>query len=69
MPIPSGTFLMGSERHYPEESPAHEVGVGLEVSAIGLNCMGMRHAYGAPKPKHEMIVLLRAAVARGATCF
>jgi aryl-alcohol dehydrogenase-like predicted oxidoreductase len=41
----------------------------LEVSAIGLGCMGMSFAYGPPKDKHEMISLLRAAVERGVTFF
>ena len=35
---------------------------GLEVSAIGLGCMGMSSAYGPPADKKEMISLLRAAV-------
>ena len=42
---------------------------GLEVSAIGLGCMGMSFGYGPPKDKQEMIVLLRAAVERGVTFF
>ncbi len=41
----------------------------LEVSAIGLGCMGMSFSYGPPKDKHEMISLLRAAVERGVTFF
>src|SRR2546430_12427050 len=41
----------------------------LEVSAIGLGCMGMSFGYGPPKDKHEMIALLRAAVERGVTFF
>ena len=41
----------------------------LEVSAIGLGCMGMSFAYGPPGDKHEMIALLRAAVERGVTFF
>ena len=41
----------------------------LEVSAIGLGCMGMSFGYGPPKDKHEMISLLRAAVERGVTFF
>ena len=40
---------------------------GLEVSAIGLGCMGMSFAYGPPKDKQEMISLLHAAVERGVT--
>jgi aryl-alcohol dehydrogenase-like predicted oxidoreductase len=42
---------------------------GLEVSALGLGCMGMSWSYGAPKDKQEMISLLRAAVERGVTFF
>jgi aryl-alcohol dehydrogenase-like predicted oxidoreductase len=42
---------------------------GLEVSAIGLGCMGMSFSYGPPKDKQEMITLLRAAVDRGVTFF
>jgi aryl-alcohol dehydrogenase-like predicted oxidoreductase len=41
----------------------------LEVSAIGLGCMGMSFSYGPPKDKQEMISLLRSAVARGVTFF
>src|SRR4051812_48397163 len=42
---------------------------GLEVSAIGLGCMGMSFSYGLPKDKQEMISLLHAAVERGVTFF
>jgi len=42
---------------------------GLEVSAIGLGCMGMSFGYGPPKDKQEMISLLRTAVERGVTFF
>jgi len=41
----------------------------LEVSAMGLGCMGMSWSYGLPKDKQEMITLLRAAVERGVTFF
>jgi len=41
----------------------------LEVSAIGLGCMGMSFSYGPPKDKKEMIELLHAAVDRGITFF
>jgi aryl-alcohol dehydrogenase-like predicted oxidoreductase len=41
----------------------------LEVSAIGLGCMGMSFSYGPPKDKPEMTALLRAAVERGVTFF
>jgi len=42
---------------------------GLEVSALGLGCMGMSFSYGPPKDKQEMALLLRAAVERGITFF
>ncbi len=42
---------------------------GLEVSALGLGCMGMSFSYGPPKDKQEMSSLLRAAVERGITFF
>ena len=42
---------------------------GLEVSALGLGCMGMSFSYGPPKDKQEMTTLLRAAVERGITFF
>ena len=41
----------------------------LEVSAIGLGCMGMSFSYGPPKDKKEMTVLLQAAVERGVNFF
>jgi aryl-alcohol dehydrogenase-like predicted oxidoreductase len=41
----------------------------LEVSAIGLGCMGMTSVYGPPADKQEMIALMRAAVDRGVTFF
>ncbi|PYK59202.1 MAG: aldo/keto reductase [Verrucomicrobia bacterium] len=41
----------------------------LEVSAIGLGCMGMSFGYGPPADKQEMILLLRTAVERGVTFF
>jgi len=41
----------------------------LEVSALGLGCMGMSFSYGPPADKQEMIALLRAAVERGITFF
>jgi aryl-alcohol dehydrogenase-like predicted oxidoreductase len=42
---------------------------GLEVSALGLGCMGMSDSYGPPADKQEMISLLRTAVERGVTFF
>ncbi|HEY1755308.1 MAG TPA: aldo/keto reductase [Bryobacteraceae bacterium] len=41
----------------------------LEVSALGLGCMGMSFSYGPPKDKQQMTTLLRAAVERGITFF
>ena len=41
----------------------------LEVSTLGLGCMGMSFSYGPPKDKQEMTALLRAAVERGVTFF
>lgn len=42
---------------------------GLEVSAIGLGCMGMSHSYGPPADKSEMIRLIHKAVERGVTFY
>src|ERR1700746_2063561 len=42
---------------------------GLEVSALGLGCMGMSFSYGPPKDKEEMIALIRAAVELDITFF
>jgi aryl-alcohol dehydrogenase-like predicted oxidoreductase len=42
---------------------------GLEVSALGLGCMGMSFAYGPPADKKEMIVLICKAVEHGITFF
>jgi len=41
----------------------------LEVSALGLGCMGMSFSHGPPKDKKEMTALLHAAVERGITFF
>jgi len=45
------------------------LGQGLEVSAIGLGCMGMSQSYGVIPDKADMIPVLRAAVDRGVTFF
>jgi aryl-alcohol dehydrogenase-like predicted oxidoreductase len=42
---------------------------GLEVSALGLGCMGMSFSYGPPPDKKEMVALIRAAVDQGVTLF
>ena len=41
----------------------------LQVSAVGLGCMGMSFGYGPPKDKRQMISVIRAAVERGVTFF
>ena len=45
------------------------LGSNLEVSAIGLGCMGMSSGYGKPADKQEMISLIRTSVERGLTFF
>ena len=45
------------------------LGADLEVSAIGLGCMGFSHAYGAPTEKSEAIRSIRAAYDMGYTLF
>lgn len=42
---------------------------GLEVSSVGLGCMGMSWSYGQPQDRREMIALIRLAVERGVTFF
>jgi len=42
---------------------------GLEVSALGLGCMGLSFGYGKPTEKNEAIVLIRAAFEKGVTFF
>ena len=46
-----------------------KLGNSLEVSALGLGCMGMSFSYGPPADKKQMISLLRTAVERGVTFF
>jgi len=41
----------------------------LEVSAIGLGCMGMSFGYGPPADKQQMVSLIRSAFERGVTFF
>ena len=45
------------------------LGQDLEVSALGLGCMGMSFAYGPPPDRQEMISLIRNAVELGVTFF
>ncbi|QIJ73180.1 aldo/keto reductase [Methylobacterium sp. NI91] len=42
---------------------------GLEVSALGLGCMGLSFGYGPATDRHEAVALIRAAVERGVTFF
>jgi aryl-alcohol dehydrogenase-like predicted oxidoreductase len=49
--------------------PTRTLGQGLEVSAIGLGCMGMSQSYGVIPAKADMIPVIRAAVDRGITLF
>lgn len=49
--------------------PKRRLGQGLEVSALGLGCMGTTGVYGAVPDRGEMIALIRAAVDRGVTFF
>src|SRR6185437_16168964 len=44
-------------------------GSNLEISALGLGCMGLSHGYGRPVDKQHGIALLRAAAERGVTFF
>jgi aryl-alcohol dehydrogenase-like predicted oxidoreductase len=57
---------MQKEHHMNTRKLGHS---NLEVSAIGLGCMGMSFSYGPPKDKQEMTSLLHAAVDRGVTFF
>src|ERR1700723_2690929 len=63
---------LGDERDTPKGEPMQKRKLGnsgLEVSAMGLGCMGMSFSYGPPKDKQEMIALIRTAVERGVTFF
>ena len=51
----------------PSVGRLHLGSQGLEVSALGLGCMGMLDFYGPPKPEQEMISLIHHAVSRGVT--
>jgi len=56
----------------PDEDSTMKIrtlGQGLEVSALGLGCMGMSSAYGPAADRQEMIALIRTAVERGITHF
>jgi aryl-alcohol dehydrogenase-like predicted oxidoreductase len=53
----------------PGTLPMRRLGQGLEVSALGLGCMGMSFSYGPPGDTREMIALIRSAAERGVTFF
>ncbi|MHC5721347.1 MAG: aldo/keto reductase, partial [Nostoc sp.] len=42
---------------------------GLEVTALGLGCMGLNYSYGQPMDKKDAVALLRNAVEQGVTFF
>src|SRR5438270_7158237 len=46
-----------------------KLGQGLQVSALGLGCMGLSHGYGPATDRGDAIALIRAAVERGVTFF
>jgi aryl-alcohol dehydrogenase-like predicted oxidoreductase len=52
-----------------DEVEKRTLGHDLEVSAVGLGCMGMSFGYGPPADKQEMTTLIRTAVERGVTLF
>src|SRR6266513_2838039 len=60
-----------SEKRFPGEiMQKRKLGKSnLEVSAIGLGCMGMSFGYGPPKDKQDMISVIRSAVELGVTFF
>src|SRR5262245_59682714 len=55
--------------HAQQKMQKRKLGNNLEVSAIGLGCMGMSFGYGPASDKQQMISLLRSAVDRGITFF
>ena len=61
--------LLGSLQIRGMAMQKRKLGNTLEVSALGLGCMGMSFSYGPPKDKQEMTSLLHAAVERGVTFF
>ncbi len=65
----SPVVVMASGEHHLPPVPRRKLGgaEGLEVSALGLGCMGMSSFYGTPKPDEEMIELIRYAVHCGVT--
>ena len=65
------SLLVGTGPHTPGEiMQKRKLGnSNLEVSAIGLGCMGMSYGYGPARDKQEMVSLIRSAVERGVTFF
>lgn len=71
---PGGCYAGAGVWNYESEKPKRKMenrtlGAGLSVSAVGLGCMGMSHAYGQPADKREMAALLAEAVEMGYTFF
>src|SRR5206468_3053014 len=65
--VMSNVLILVKERR---DMQKRKLGKGdLEVSAIGLGCMGMSFGYGPPADRQEMISLIRTAVGRGVTFF
>ena len=58
-----------SENHAAPRTLGSSGSTGLEVSPLGLGCMGMSQSFGAIPPREEMITFLRSAVDRGVTFF
>ena len=65
----AGDIPIGSHPQEDRKMQKRKLGNDLEVSAIGLGCMGMSIAYGPPADKQEMIALIRKAVELGVTFF
>src|SRR5687768_6073851 len=63
-------LVSGPQRRYAGGMNIRRLGrSNLEVSAIGLGCMGMSFGYGPAKDRQEMIAVLRGAADRGVTFF
>jgi aryl-alcohol dehydrogenase-like predicted oxidoreductase len=62
--VRADSFVLGAKRRVLLEAASN-----LEVSALGLGCMGLSHGYGPAVDKQQAISLIRAAVERGVTFF